>query len=1174
VEFDQILAQVLYLLQREGRLSYRALKLRFNLDDDYIEALKDEIIDAKQQAIDENGKVLVWAGGPDTTPALAADPQAAAHLSSEALAKQPPASDLLSSERRQIPWAAQVPQAASPPVERGTPEAERRQLTVMFCDLVDSTSLARRLDPEDLREVIRAYQAACAEVIQHFDGHITQYLGDGLLVYYGYPRAHEDDAQRAIRTALGIVEAIGTLNARLERERGVRLFVRFGIHTGLVVVGEMGAGDRREQLALGETPNVAAKIQGLAAPDTVAISAVTYRLTQGYFVCQDLGRRIFKEGAAPVHMYRVLEEREVQSRWDIAVTAGLTPLVGREEEVDLLLQRWEQSKAGSGQVVLLRGEAGIGKSRLVEALRAQVGDENHTWITFRCSPYHTHSAFYAVIYSLQRFLQWRRDDTPTEKLAKLERMLQTSRHSPQEVVPLFAALLSVPLPDERYPAISLSPQRLRQRTQEALVTWLVEETERQPVLTVWEDLHWADPSTLELLSLLIDRTPTARMLTLLTFRPDFHPPWSSHSYRTQITPGRLGRHQIEQMVSHLTHGKALPVEVLEQVVAKTDGVPLFVEELIKTVLESGLVREAADGYMLTGPLPPLAIPATLQDSLMARLDRLGTAREVAQLGATLGREFSYEMIQAVSPMDEPTLQHELVQLVAAELLYQRGLPPRARYLFKHTLIQETAYQSLLKSTRQRYHQRIAQVLAAQFPETVETQPELLAHHYTEAGLSAQALPYWQRAGELAIRRSANLEAISHLTKGLEVLQTLPDTPERIQQELALQLALGAPLSMLKGHGAPEVEHLYTRARELCQQVGDSPQLFPVLLGLRRFYSNRAEFKTAHELGEQLLRLAQNLQDPVLLLQAHGVQEATLFHLGEFASVLTHLEQAIALYDPQKHRAHSLFHATDPVVLCLSYAAWALWFLGYPDQALHRSHEALTLAQQLSHAYTLGFALHTSAMLHKWRREPQRVQEQADAAIALSSKHGFVRWLGGGMIRRGWALAEQGAVEEGIEQLRQGLATWRAMGSDQALPHILAMLAEAYGHGGHAKEGQRVLDEALAAVHATAECHYEAELYRLKGELLLVQEGKRPQAKGPRQTLQEAEACFHQARTIARRQQAKSLELRAVMSLGRLWQHQDKRVAARQMLAEIYDRFTEGFDTPDLQETQALLEALR
>jgi predicted ATPase len=552
-----------------------------------------------------------------------------------------------------------------------------------------------------------------------------------------------------------------------------------------------------------------------------------------------------------------------------------------------------------------------------------------------------------VIDHLQRFLHWHRDAAPEAKFDTLEQVLRTYRLPLEDVMPLFAALLSVPLP-ERYPPLHLTPQRQRQKTQEALVAWLLEEAERQPVLAVWEDLHWADPSTLEVLSLVLDQAPTARMLTLLTCRPEFPPPWTAHAPVTQVSLTRLERAQVEAMITSLTGGKTLPTEMVEQVIAKTDGVPLFVEELVKMILESGLVREEVDRYVLTGPLPPLAIPTTLHDSLMARLDRLGAARAVAQLGATLGREFSYEVVRAISPVDEATLQCQLAQLVQAELLYQRGALPQARYAFKHTLIQEAAYQSLLKSTRQVYHQRIAQVLEAQFSDIVAMQPELLGHHYTEAGLSVQAIPYWQRAGQRAIERSTHVEAIAHLRKGLELLRTLPDTPERWQHELDVQLALGPALMATKGFAAPDVEHVYTRARELCQQVGETPQLPRVLRGLWLFYSIRAEFEIARELGEQLLALAQRMQDPALRVEAHRALGETLLRLGELAQARTHLEHAIALYNPQHYHSHAFLYGQDPGVTSFSFAARVLWLLGYPDQACKRNHEALTLAQKLAH----------------------------------------------------------------------------------------------------------------------------------------------------------------------------------------------------------------------------------
>jgi predicted ATPase len=611
------------------------------------------------------------------------------------------------------------------------------------------------------------------------------------------------------------------------------------------------------------------------------------------------------------------------------------------------------------------------------------------------------------------------------------------------------------------------------------------------------------------------------------------------------------------------------------------------------VVESGLLTAVDDHYELTGPLPPLAIPSTLQDSLMARLDRLSTAREIAQLGATIGREFSYELIHAVSPLDEATLQQGLKQLVEAELVYQRGLVPQAHYLFKHALIQDTAYQSLLKSTRQQYHRQIAQVLEGRFPETIVMQPELVAHHYTEAGLSEQALPYWQQAGERASQRSAYVEAVAHLTRGLEVLKALPDTPERVQQELALQATLGTTLTVTKGYAASEVERAYARARELCRQVGETPQLFPVLFGLYTFHYLRAELHTARELAEQVFRLAQSIPDPALLLWPHGALGLVLFNLGELTSALTHLEQGIALYDPQKHRPHgSQVSGQDPKVTCLSYASWTLWHLGYPDQARKRIVETLTLAQELSHPFSLAFALNNAAVLDQRLRDVQAVQEQTEVLLTLSREQGFPFWLALGTSRQGWVLAERGQGKEGIAQMHQGLVAQLAMGTKLSRPPSLALLAEAYGKVGQVEEGFTLLAEALALVDKTGDRVSEAELYRLKGMLMLQSKTSLGQTSDKSLTSQnkskdtntqhltpstqaeaEAEACFLTAIEISRRQQAKSLELRAAMSLSRLWQQQGKKDEARQILAEIYNWFTEGFDTKDLQEAKALLDEL-
>ena len=658
MKFYEIVEQALVLLQRQGRVSYRALKREFALDDDVLEDLKVELIDAKQAARDEDRKILVWA------------------------------SEGVNGEKDKRIKGEKRGDFRLRLLDAGRPVAERRRLTVMFCDLVDSTALSEQLDPEEWREVVRAYQATCAAVISRFDGHIAQYLGDGILVYFGYPLAHEGDAQRAIRTGLGVIKALreckplqlvvpspwkgegwgeGSLNAQSydpphpnllrlrERqalpagERGFpSLRLRIGIHTGLVVVGEIGGGGRYEQLALGDTPNIAARIQGLAEPDTVAISTAAYRLVQGLFECQDFGAHTLKGISTPMEVYRVLEESGAQSRFEVALRSGLTPpLVGRDEEMELLGKCWGRLKAGEGQVVLLSGEAGIGKSRLLQELKEHVGKDDCTRIEFRCSPYHQNTALYPVIEHIQRFLQFHRDDSPQEKLNKSERVLKEYHLPLQEVVPLFAVLLSLPHPDQ-YPPINLTPQKQWQKTQEALVAWLLEEGERKATLAAWEDLHWADPSTLELLRLFLDQAPTIRILTLLTFRPEFSPPWEMRSHFTQLTLSRLGRRQVEGMIVGVMGGEVLPSKVVEQVVSKTDGVPLFVEELTKMVLESGLLRKRENHYELDGPLPPLAIPATLQDLLMARLDRLSAVREVAQLGATLGREFTYELLEELA----------------------------------------------------------------------------------------------------------------------------------------------------------------------------------------------------------------------------------------------------------------------------------------------------------------------------------------------------------------------------------------------------------------------------------------------------------------------------------------------------------------------------------------------
>ena len=943
------------------------------------------------------------------------------------------------------------------------------------------------------------------------------------------------------------------------------LQVRIGIATGHVVVGETAAGAASvPKAAVGETPIVAARLQSLAGPDEIVIAPTTHILAGGAFDYDDLGEQDLKGFTEPLHTWRVARESAVESRFDVRATGGLTPLVGRDSELTLLLERWAVAKDGEGQVVLLSGEPGIGKSRITQVLRERLASESPTRLRYQCSPYYTNTAFYPIIDQLERAAEFVRDDAPESRLDKLEALLAQGTENVSEAAPLFAALLSLPV--ERYPPLNLSPQRQKEKTFEALAEHTAGLARHNPVLMIFEDAHWIDPTTLDVLGTVIERVQDAAVLLVITYRPEFEPPWGGNRHVTLHALNRLSRQQGARMVAAVTGGKALPDDVLDQIIAKTDGVPLFVEELTKTVLEARL-GESQKNHAATDS--PVAIPATLQDSLMARLDRLESGKEIAQLGACIGREFSYRLIDAIAPGDQAGLDDALDQLIHAELLYRHGRPPDATYAFKHALVQETAYQSLLKSRRRPIHARIADALQQRFGEIVEVEPELLAHHYTEAGIIKQAIPYWQQAGERAVQRSANVEATGHFTMALELLQTLPDSLERNQQELTLQLALGKPLQATTGFATAEVEQAYTRARELCERVGETSHLFQTLDGLRLVYLTRADHTAAHATAQQLLTLAENADDSDLLLEAHFATAHTLHYLGEFVSARNHCEAGIALYDRQQHRADAVLHRRNPSVGCRSLAARTLWFLGYPDQALKRSLEALALAQESLHPFSLAYALNFAGWVHQVRRDVQAAQERADEVIALATEHGIQFYLIYGTVIRGWALAAQGQAGEGIAQIRQGLAASRAIGSDLSRASFLALLAEAQGHAGQPKEGLATVDEALSSVDRTEERFYEADMYRLKGALTL-----QSQAKGQTSKVEgEAEACFQKAIKIARQQRAKSWELRAATSLARLWQRQSKQAEAHEVLAEIYNWFTEGFDTKDLQEAKSLLEKL-
>ena len=1060
------------------------------------------------------------------------------------------------------PLATEIPSLLkSPSFARGEPfeargiQGERRHLSVMFCDLVGSTELASRLDPEEWREVVASYHSAATEAVVRFGGHVAQYLGDGLLVYFGYPQAHEDDPERAALAGLAILEGIAGLNRRLVSEGGPVLAARIGIHTGSVVVSK---NDAKGANIFGDVPHIASRVQSAAAPDTVLITAAVHQLVSGLFVVEDRGEHPLKGVDRPIRLYRVIQPSGVRGRLAAAAGRGLTPFVGRGDELRLLLNRWGQARTGEGQVMVVVGEAGIGKSRLVQRFREQITDTPHSWVDCAAAALHQNTPFYMIADLIQQGIRWRGAQTAEERIAGLEASLGLARVELREAVPLLAPLINLEVP-AKYPPLQIPPDQQRKRLLATIAAWALGTARIQPLVIAAEDLHWADPSTLEAIQLLAEQGPMAPLLLICTARPEFHAPWPLRAHHTVMTLNRLSASNVREMVAGVAAQMALSAgDTVEAVVERSGGVPFFVEELTRLVLESG------DGE------PTLRqIPATLQDSLMARLDRLSDgAREVAQVASVIGNEFTWGLLSAVASMDDEKLEESLEKLADAELLLTQGIAPDASYRFRHALIQDAAYQSLLRSRRQHYHRLIARALQERFAELVEAEPQILAHHLTEANLIKQAIPQWQVAGQKAVQRSANAEAVSHLTKALELLNQMPDGAERAQLELALQLALGTPLIATKGFASPEVGKVYARARELCQQAGEAPQLFPVLWGLWAFYTARAEHEVARELAEQCLRLAEGARDLDLVLEAHHALGVTLTGLAEFASGLEHLDYVIVHYDPERHGSIAFLYGQDPKVVCLSQAAWTLWIHGYPDRALKRNEEAIAMARRLDHPYSLAAALNFGAMVPQFRRDAHTTEELAEAAVKLSTEKEFALWKPWGLVMRGWAMTQRGQVEDGIGQMRQGVAAFRATGADVMVPYFLGLLAEAYGKAGQVREGLGALAEAQAIIDRGRERWWEAELYRLKGELTLMQ----AEAQGKAADSQKAaEEYFNQALNIASRQSAKALELRASMSLGRMWQRQGKKAEAHRMLTEVYGSFTEGFDTADLREAKALLE---
>ncbi len=1052
-----------------------------------------------------------------------------------------------------------TPESAPAPEPEPRNTAERRQLTVMFVDLVGSTALSTKLDPEDLRGVINAYQWYCTDVVRRNGGFVAKYMGDGVLAYFGYPRADEHDAERSVRAALALIEAV----PKLATATGSPLQVRIGIATGLVVVGDLiGTGAAQERAVVGETPNLAARLQALAEPGAVVISATTRQLTGGMFEYSDLGPVALKGFAEGTPAWRVVGASAAESRFE-ALRATATPLVGREEELDLLTRRWEQAKLGEGQLVLISGEPGIGKSRIAQTLVERISTEPHTRLRYFCSPYHQDSALHPMITQLERAAAFRRDDTPEQRLSKLEAILARGSNDLADVVPLIAELLSIPNPN-CYPVVALTPQKRKEKTLRALLAQVEGLAARQPLLMVVEDAHWIDPTSRESLDLTFDRLPNLRVLVIVTFRPEFTPSWVGSPHATLISLNRLVARQRVEMIRHLTAGKALPKEVADQIVDRTDGVPLFIEELTKDVVESGIVTDTGNRYEPAGPMAPFAIPTTLHASLLARLDRLAPTREIAQIGAAIGRSFSHELISAVAQMPQQQVDDALGQLVGAELIFRRGTPPDAEYSFKHALVQDAAYSTLLRSRRQQLHARIVAILETQFPEKAAAQAALMAQHCAHADLPERAVDYWLKAGKEAFGHSAMTEAVALLQRGLDSLRSLPDSSSRQQRELDLQTALGPALIATKGYGASAVGDVYVRARALARHLNHAESLSLVLLfgGHFGFHLIRAEHKLALSIAQETIESGRAANDPILELFGDSFHGVSYSLLGDFAIARTRLEQCNGLSDPGLRARSGAMMAEDQFSHVLAFLALNLSQLGYIDQARARLDAALAAARQSGRVYPVAQALSLACWVERVINSSAAVQRHADEAIALSDEHGFPHWLGWGLIHNGWSRAALGQAQEGLALLSKGLEAVQQTGSIASTPYALALRAETYAKLGKPTEGLKCLEQAAEMIEVTDERYAEADVHRLRGDLLVLN-CDHPAAEG----------SYREALAVARRQGGKVLELKAAVGLARLWRDQGGCREAHDLLAPVYGWFTDGFDTPVLKEAKALLEQL-
>jgi predicted ATPase/class 3 adenylate cyclase len=1042
-----------------------------------------------------------------------------------------------SAERRR---QAQTLTATTPtPVSAALEGGERRHVTVMFCDLVDSTGIAAQLDAEDWRDLVGAYLDAASAAVTEMGGHVAKKLGDGLMALFGHPVAQENDSERAVRAALSIQRALAELNRKNEGTGKRVLVARIAIESGPVVVDASGE-------IYGDVPNIAARAQALAEPGAVVTTARVQRQIAGLFVAEERGSYELKGVPEAVKLFRIMRASGGGRR---AGQRHLTPLVGRDEEIAMLMRRWDRARQGEGQLVIIVGEPGLGKSRLIEEFHARLRERPHTWVEWSCIQLLQNTPLHPIAeWGNQRFGG---PDVPAEqRLADLENSLAQVKLDPAKNVPLVASLLDITLPSER--VSTLAPEELRRQQLAALTNWIMAGARSQAVVLALEDVHWADPTTLDLLRGIAERGALAPLFVLISARPEFRAPWGMRSHHSTISLAPLDRQQVRDMVAELSARHALPKEVIDGVTERVGGVPLFVEEVTRLLLERGV----------QGGIQ--AIPPTLQQSLTARLDRLGPAREVAQIGSVIGRDFSYALLHSVAGMEEAPLRTARERLTETDILLVQGLPPESNYRFKHALIQDAAYATLLRDKRRQLHTRIAEALELLSPEAVEARPELIAQHCAEAGLVEKAVHYRLKAGQAAIQRSATAEALAQLNMGLELLASLPDCAARDRLEIELQVALGVALMAAKGWSAPETARANARARALCERLGETARLFPVLYGQWVFHAVRAELAEAQEVGNEMLRRAEEQGEMAARVVGHRLLGTGHVLRGALDQARAHFERGLALYDPQLHRDLAFLYAQDPRAAGLSGLSWALLALGYPEQARARSREALESARELAHLNTQAYALLYASVFSQLGRDRSATQETGDALATLAGEQGFPHFVAATKVIHGWVLAETDNAEAGLAQIREGLAAWKATGAGFCVPYFLGLQAQAHARAGQVEEGLDRLIEALTLADRTGERVLEAELHRLRSELLQMVHGCDPA---------RVEASFRCAMTVAHSQGARLWELRAAMSMARLWHDQGKPQQARALLAPIYGWFTEGFDTRDLKEAQVLLNAL-